>query len=509
MVSACTPSSRSPQHQPMPNVLDMRVNTLDHNRVCGLCWLICGMAGAALSSEGTADDLAPVELSAVRHRVVSIPEPLQITRDGHTFGGDLRIGDLSGDGRCDFLVYRCNHGAPQGAHAGGLKPSFLGAFDWDGNVLWSAGEGGNQPSRPMSVAVADMTGNEAADVVCFWHQPSASTPADWQSLADVVVQIRDGRTGEVIRQAAPPEVTSRRMKDSRGANWVHQRILIANFRGTAQPRDLVVKLGDTYVALDETLQPLWTYQTPHIRYSNCPAYIPAVGDLDGDGRDEVNGGYFVLDDDGTPLWERKLGRNMDSVAIAQWDSGHVRAICSGFGHVVGADGEVVLSLGEKAVPHGQEVRVADFRSDLPGPEMALRANGHNPDLLVVSSATNAIVSRLQLNESPTNVGMEAVYWNGPHQPALLYNGGTLWDLNTREHLTLPDLPPPNGSAIHRMGFYHAISANLYGDDGEELILWDPTATRIYIYGSAEGATASEHHSNFVAGPRQYNPRLMD
>ncbi|MEZ6090827.1 MAG: hypothetical protein R3C05_22960 [Pirellulaceae bacterium] len=42
----------------------------------------------------------------------------------------------------------------------------------------------------------------AAEVICFWHQPRAGINADWQSLADIVVQIRDGRTGEVIRQAA-------------------------------------------------------------------------------------------------------------------------------------------------------------------------------------------------------------------------------------------------------------------------------------------------------------------
>ncbi len=444
---------------------------------------------------------------AALFRRVQVPKAFRVTRNGRSFGGDIRIGDLNGDGRCDFLVYRCNHGAPKGAHMGGMKPCFMGAFDMDGLPLWSQGDGGNQPSRPMSVAVHDMTGDGTADVICFWHRPIEGLKTDWQSLADVVVQVRDGRTGRVIREAAPPEITGRRRKDPVGANWVHQRLLIANFRGTPEPRDIVVKLGDTFVALDENLSVLWTYRTKWVQYSHCPAYIPAVGDIDGDGRDELNGGYFVLDQDGRPLWEEKLGRNMDSVIITEWDGGRARAICSGFGHVMSATGEKILSLGEKVVPHGQEVRVADFREGLPGPEMILRHDGHTTGAILVSSGSGKIVGRFELNFSPTNVGMEPVYWRGPEQSALLYNGGWLWELETGKGAPLPDLPPPGGPKAHRMAFHHAIAADVCGDGREELILWDPTATEVFVYAAKpiEGA----EFKRFVAGPRQYNPRLMD
>ena len=145
----------------------------------------------------------------------------------------------------------------------------------DGTVLWSVGGGGTHPVRPGSVAIHDLDGDGAAEVICFWHQPRRLAPqsrpnrketgrlqrairesADWQSLSDIVVQIRDGKTGEVIRQATPQEITSRRCQPEakpgqprlsmgrRTANWVHQRILVANFRGKDRPRDFVVKLGD-------------------------------------------------------------------------------------------------------------------------------------------------------------------------------------------------------------------------------------------------------------------------
>ena len=63
---------------------------------------------------------------------------------------------------------------------GGMKPTFLGAFTQEGEALWQVGEGGNQPSRPMSVAVKDWTGDGADDVICFWHK---RTPTNLPSLS--------------------------------------------------------------------------------------------------------------------------------------------------------------------------------------------------------------------------------------------------------------------------------------------------------------------------------------
>ena len=58
-----------------------------------------------------------------------------------------------------------------------------------------------------------------------------------------------------------------------------------------------------------------------------------------------------------------------------------------------------------------------------------------------------------------------------------------------------------------MGFYHAIPANICGDEREELVLWDPTAKHIYIY--TPKPLDESMYGGYVASPRQYNPRLMD
>jgi hypothetical protein len=428
------------------------------------------------------------------YRRVDVPSEYLADDDGRPFGGDLRIGDLTGDGIVDFLVYRCADG--------GMKPCFLGAFDIGGNPLWSAGEDGSYPERPMSVAVHDIDGDGRTEVVCFWHVEGIE--ADEHSLADVVVQVRDGATGEVKRQAAPDSVTSR---SGEGPNWVHQRLLMADFRGTGSPRDMVVKLGDTLVALDESLQTLWTYTAPWTEYGHCPAYIPSVGDIDGDGRDEVNGGYFLLSPEGEPMWEGAIGDNMDSVAIAEWDGGNMRAICSGFGQVLDEKGNRILYLGEEIAPHGQEARVAEFLDEHPGPEMVLRYNAHEPEVYIISSDTSEVVRELVLNHTPNDTGMEIVYWLGPDARALLCNGSHLWDLQAEDYAELPELPPPAGFDVHPMGWHHCIPADVCGDEREELIIWDPCDTAVYIY--TPEPLDDTAYDEYRPGPRQYNARLMD
>jgi hypothetical protein len=407
-----------------------------------------------------------------------------------TFGGDLRIGDLDGDGTVDFLVFR---------NVDGTKPVFIGAFNMGGETLWKVGKGGKQPIRPGPAAVYDIDGDGRSEVICFFRNPAVESGAD--ELKDVVVQIRNGRTGEVEKEAAPSELTSR---SGRGPNWVHQRILIANFRGTKTPRDFLVKLGDRILALDEDLEVLWTYRIKWNEYSYCSAYIPAVGDIDGDGRDEVNGGYYLLGPDGIPKWEKQLGRNMDSVAITEWDGGHIRAICSGFGHVMDEKGNVILKLGAEAVPHGQEARVADFLSERDGPEMIIRYDGHNTRAMVVGN-DGQILRRFNLNPSPNNTGMEVVYWDGPRDAALLYNGGRLFDGYGSELFAMEELPEPVGPA--RMGWYHCIPGDVCQDEREELVLYNPWDRWIYIY--TPSPLKPKAFKGYHASSRQYNARLMD
>ncbi len=433
----------------------------------------------------------------ILYKKVAIPEEFLTSNGTLTYGGDIRIGDLNNDGQADLLVYRSEDNFHDG---GGMKPCFMGAFTLDGEILWQKGKGGIQPGRPGPVAIFDLDADGRTEVVAFFHQEKEGV--EDTSFADVDIFLLDGGTGDEKQRVHPPFFDS---IQGHGANWAHQRILIANFRGNPSPQDFVIKLGTHVLAFDQHFDLLWSYQNHWNEYSKVPAYVPAVGDVDADGQDEVNGGYFLLDNDGKVLWEKMLGRNMDAVVIDYWDTPYKkRAFGSGFGHVMDEQGNVILKLGEEVVPHGQELRVAHFDDAVPGPQMMIRYNGHQTDVMLVGLEGN-VIRRFKLNESPNNTGMEAVYWNGPDQAALLYNGGMLWNGKGELQHKFTELPEPLGDK--RQGWYHCIPANVCGDTREEVVLYNPWDKYVYIYSPAP--FVQEVYGQYVATPRQYNVRLLD
>ncbi|MEX0321667.1 MAG: hypothetical protein AB3N63_05870 [Puniceicoccaceae bacterium] len=427
---------------------------------------------------------------------IDIPDELLVEGEAGPYGGDIRIGDVNDDQRPEFLVYRCAQVMGEGDS---LKPCYIALLDRSGTVLWQVGNKGVQPARPGPVLLYDLDGDGRDEVISLFYQNPIDHHPD--RLNGVSLEVRDGETGRMIQSARLPAIEER---SGSGPNWVHQRLIVANLRGNKRSQDFVIKLGDTVLGLSGELELLWQYRSPWTEYQKCPAYIPSVGDIDGDDRDEVNGGYFLLDDDGSILWEEFLGPNMDSVAIAEWDAGHIRAIFSGSGQVLDAKGRVVLKLGIEQVPHGQELRIGLFDKTLPSPQLMIRYQGHKRDVMLVDNE-GEISRRFQLNESPNNTGMEAIYWNGLDNEALLFNGGMLWSGKGEVYAKLPELPAPKGN--FRQGWYHCIPANLYGDDCEEIVVYNPWDKHVFVFGNPEAKRMDEFV--FVPGRRTYNARLLD
>lgn len=448
---------------------------------------------------------------AILWRDVPVPEAYLGPGPAGPCGGDIRIGDLDGDGRVEFVCYR---------NAAWLKPAFIGAFDLDGRPLWSFGdpdrsvicveEGAEErralmpPERPGPVAVADLDGDGRTEVLALVLARGVERAHHWR-LDGVEFVLLDGATGEVKRRghsdalrAADAYVKGALLK----ANFVHLRLMIGDLRGTGHPRDFVLKAGRSLFAFSDDFSLLWTYECPWNRYPHHCSYIPAVGDVDGDGCDEVNVGNAVIDHDGTPLWERFLGAHNDSVLVQDWD-GRPRAICSGHGHVLDAQGEPLVSLGGELVPHGQEVRCGRVRADRPGPQLVLRHEGHEPRVMVVGQG-GEIVDHFDVPRSPNNTGLEIVHWNGPDSPGAIYSPAALVDGHGRPLTDFPGLPAPSGG---RQGWFHCFPANVCGDGREEVVLYDPHATSVFIYTPAPLDAGA--YEGYVHTPRQYNARLMD
>lgn len=437
------------------------------------------------------------------------PEFTSLDDTDRRYGGDIRIGDLNGDGRVDFVVYQA---------LGGLKPSFVGAFDIDGQPLWCFGDrdlcvadaDGDgmlhtvSPDRPGAVAVADFDGDGACEVLCLFVEDNLESTSKWR-LDDVRLLLLDGRTGRVLREGRPAAL---RQCDgyADGAlqvpNFVHQRFLLADLTGVGRATDFVIKLGRTLVACDQNFDVLWTYQNRWNIYPRHAAYIPAVGDFDGDGLDEVNGGLFLLDHDGSVLWEQYVGDNMDSVLIEPWDTdAPPRAIVSAGGMVLDAMGNRLLELGMDAVPHGQEIRCGRYQASDPGRLLAIRYNGHTPDLLI--AGPDGVRTRFRVDESPNNTGLETILWNGSAGPDLIYSPAALWNGDGHRAVSFPGLPPPSGG---KMGWYHCFPANVCDGDCDQVILYDPYQDLVHIYTQT---VPSATFAGYRHTRRQYNTRLID
>jgi len=447
---------------------------------------------------------------AILWREVRVPETMLGPGPTGLCAGDIRIGDLDNDGRVEFVCYR---------NAAFLKPAFIGAFDLDGEPLWTFGDPGRTvnvpdedaealglmpPERPGPVAVADVDGDGRTEVLALVLREGVERTDHW-GLDGVQFVLLDGASGEVKRrgvcdalEAADAYVDG----DLLHANWVHLRLMLCDLRGTGHPGDFVLKAGKTVFAFSGDFELLWAYECLWNRYPEHCTYIPAVGDVDGDGRDEVNLANAVLDDDGTPLWERFLGEHNDSVLVQEWD-GRVRAICSGYGHVLDERGEPLVSLGGDLVPHGQEVRCGDLRADSPGNELVLRYDGHTPRVMIVGQG-GEVLDRFEVPESPNNTGLEVVRWNAPGAPGVIYSPAAFVDGHGRRVADFPELPEPTGG---RQGWFHCFPADVCGDEREEVVLYDPQGASVFIYTPAPLDEAE--YETYLHTARQYNARLMD
>ncbi|MFN2351284.1 MAG: hypothetical protein ABR497_05005, partial [Kiritimatiellia bacterium] len=94
------------------------------------------------------------------------------------YGGDVRIGDLRNQQMMDFIVYRADPLETKRGKTGCAKPVFIGAFDQEGNEIWSHGAGGVQPARPGAVAIHDIDGDGRVEVIHFWKDPDFDAAPD-------------------------------------------------------------------------------------------------------------------------------------------------------------------------------------------------------------------------------------------------------------------------------------------------------------------------------------------
>lgn len=273
-------------------------------------------------------------------------------------------GDLFGDGSCGFVY--------------GIGTKYIAAYGSTQNLLWEREDfAGGDVYNSTSTRVFDINADGKCEVLCLWRTPP-----------EAFFQILEGATGKVIKECPWPHNNDDKNRWHHGGNSGHcaytldAKIYIANFRGLSSPQDILLQTGDenrpVYTALTSELEFLWEFDLRAQREKDGGAggHCPMIVDVDGDGRDEVLAGTYMLDDDGKimwmhpwePLFSHSGDDHIDNVDIGDIDGdGEMEIAYSNNGVVLKArTGELLWHI---QTEHGQWVCIAEVREDLPGKQI--------------------------------------------------------------------------------------------------------------------------------------------
>jgi hypothetical protein len=434
-----------------------------------------GMAGSAGTAGGAT---GPVLVSTINLR-------------GASGCPGLRLGDINGDGRMDIVV---GQGVDQSS-LGSYTPQRVAAvtaFDLKGNLLWQYGTPNSFhiATSDIPLQVYDMDGDGRAEV--------------FANMSTTEMTVLDGVTGMVQRRIPIPS----------GSN---DSIAFANFRGTAWPQDIIVKTRySQYWAITGVNSDrgpagtvLWTLNKgPASGNDNLgPGHYALVYDWNGDGRDEVMGGYDFLNSEGQIQWSvTTLGLHADSIFTGDMDAnpanGYEIVVCGDYAAAYEWESgrRIWQNSGTVEIQQGG---MGDYRKNIPGLEVVLLDRLRTSALGLKSN--NYLYDRsgnlLQQENRPNDSGWLTVTenmnnWDGLGNDFIFSyrreEGVLLYDGNLRTVATFPYTgPSPENFAQH---------ADLCGDAKEEVIVYDETTAWIYANGGCNLDAAPSRPSL----PQQYH-----
>lgn len=303
---------------------------------------------------------------------MSTDEPVELrTVDVGPAGGrpQLRLGDLSGDGRMDLLLAQ---GDDIDARHTPHEVTALTAIDLDGEVLWQIGDvdpRGGSHGADYPVQIWDADGDGENEVCC---------------VMDDRFLVIAGETGQISRSYDLPDPDA------------HDCIVPANVSGREYSGDVLLK--DRYrhvwaIDLDADFEVHWTHE------GNVGHY-PWPHDFDGDGRDEVMAGYDFLDADGTPCWQADIEEeHADCIWVADVDGDGQSEILIGEGGLYAYTAEGDELWRNKRPREVQHIAPGNYREngdglDVAGLDRIVRGSGRDDgrDGIFLVDATGELVA---------------------------------------------------------------------------------------------------------------------
>ena len=261
---------------------------------------------------------------------------------------DASVGDIDGDGEYEVVLHQASRGRDN-AQAGTTGSPILQAYRLDGTRLWQIDLGRNirEGAHYTQFLVCDFDGDGRAEVACKTADGTVDgvgkaigdAAADHRNERGYVLRgpefltIFDGRTGAALATVdyVPPRGRTADWGDDYG-NRVDRFLACVAYLDGQRPSLVMCRGYYTRTVLAAwdwrggKLTQRWIFDTHdgtpgNLAYAGQGNHNLSVGDVDGDGRDEIVYGSMCVDDTGKALWNTGLGHG-DALHLSDLDPEH-------------------------------------------------------------------------------------------------------------------------------------------------------------------------------------------